>query len=642
MQNFKFRILQPHEKANIKRARELLSLDKLGFIFSIIIGTLGLGSAVGLAATAAWIIARASQMPDVMTIAVAATSVRAFGIGKAVFRYIERLSSHSVAIRGMSALRTQLYTSIANGRTDAISSLRRGDLLARTGQDVDAIGDFVIKSVLPTWVTFFVGVVTVTVVACLHPLVGIILCICILIAGLVNPWLSARAARKSEIALDKARTELSALSLTMLEHNAELQVSSTLPYLEQALANTEITLQKAKDKAALPLALAIGIDTLCMGASVFFALLFGIPAVNHGALAPIDLAVIVLTPLAAFEGTAMLGTAAVQKVRSANAAARILHLLDQSGAPIQPDAQAEALIAYAASKATTKGQDIFRPEKAKITYTPDVNVHAQLDQVTPNSNLDIPDSALHLTATDLKIGWPGHPVVAENINLSIKPGESLAIIGPSGVGKSTLLYTLAGIITPQGGKLQLGDVSPAQVSRTQISPYLTYTAEDAHIFGTSIIENIRVARPNLTESEALQLLAQAGLSTWLAQLPAGIQTELGENGASVSGGERRRLLLARALASKSKFLILDEPAEHIDLTIADKLITDLINLTKQNKAVVMITHRLSPLAHADKIIILDHPDEKRTQPATIVAYGNHNELQKSYPQYAWAIAQEDE
>lgn len=672
-----FSPLTSQERNALKRAKSLLSLDKSGFILSVFAGVLGLGSALALAATSAWLIARASQMPPVLSLGVAATGVRAFGVGKAVFRYVERLSSHSVAIRGMASLRTRIYLTLARAKNDQLTSLRRGDILSRTGQDVDAVGDYVIKGVLPGWVALIVSLIAIIVVGSLHLGAGLVLAICIFVAGVITPVLSARAARISQQAMDKARIEFSALSLSMLENSSELQVSGAMTIAQRELQNIESTLQHAKDTAAKPMAIATAIDNLCMGIAVLGAIILGIPAVDSGSLSQVDLAVIVITPLAAFEPTSVLGMAVVQKVRSAVSAQRILHLLDMSthnqletSTPSQKSSSNhnsvnlfdEQTIAYASSKTSTLGQDIFRPEQNRPVYATSTKEDLEIpadpaqadhlptkifstdytqasslsdDEATNKKQLlHLPSDLPLLKIEKVDVGWPGAKPLLKTLNLSLYPGESLAIVGASGVGKTTIMHTIAGLLPVKAGIVHLMGKDMESMSRLEICKYAVYTAEDAHIFSTSVLENIRVSNGNLTPDEAYSVLHKAGLGSWINTLDKGLHTQITENGANISGGERRRLLLARALSSPAQLLLLDEPGEHIEPKIADELVIEMLRLTDKNKAIVLITHRLHPLAQANRVMMI-----RKGQPPIL---GTHAQLIKESAQYAWALAQEED
>ena len=168
------------------------------------------------------------------------------------------------------------------------------------------------------------------------------------------------------------------------------------------------------------------------------------------------------------------------------------------------------------------------------------------------------------------------------------------------------------------------------------------TAEDAHVFATTVLENLRVANGALSPEEARALLRRAGLGEWLSDLPHGLDTIMGSNATTLSGGERRRLLLARALAAPAPLMVLDEPGEHLDAATADRLVTDLLHAgdgaDERRRGVLLVTHRLSALDGADEILVLDAPEPGR--PATVVRRGSHSRLSVQDESYRWSLEQE--
>ena len=583
------KVLTDRERAALRRIIPLLEVDAKGFALSVLLGSGALGAAIALSATAAWLIARASEHPPVLFLTVAAVSVRLFGVSRAVLRYCQRLASHRVALEGMDSLRQNLYRILSMQRIDTLTSIKRGDLLARTGRDVDDVGDLVVKTFLPVIVAAVVALGTVIGIGLVSPTSGLILALSLLISGAFAPLLSSRAARIAQIDTTEARTQLAAHTLSLVEGASELQVAGRIDDLRSAIAGSESRLVAASNRAARLAALAAGIDRAAMGAAVVAALLIGIPSTNGGLVAPVMLAVLVLTPLASFEGTAELAPAMVQLVRSANAAARIDELL---------------------------------------AHDAPVNAHPVPASTAPT-----------LSARGLAIGWPEGPVLAERIDLDLEPGRSLALVGPSGIGKTTLALTLAGLIPAKAGTVTIGGTDVWAAERTDLSRLLTVTAEDAHVFASTVLENLRVANGALSEDEAEALLRRAGLEQWIDALPAGVHTPIGSQGTTVSGGERRRLLIARALASPAPLLILDEAGEHLDASTADALIADV--LSDAERGILLISHRLSALENADEIIVLG-PGPGPDGPARILDRGAHAELAERSAPYRWALAQEDE
>ena len=599
-------VLSPRERRALRRAVGLLDLDSSRFVLAVLAGTAGMASAVALSGVAAWLIARASQMPDVVALGVAPVAVRLFGVSRSVLRYCERLVSHDTALRGMGALRTRLYEALAAARTDTVVGLRRGDVLARVGSDIDAVGDLVVRAYLPATVAAVLGAATSVGVGLVYWPAGLILATCLLLSGLGAPLATIRSARMVEQARQRQATELSAEVLAVLEGAPELMVCGRLADSMHQVASREENLVRLRDRAAVPAAIAAALDVAAMGMAVVGNLVIGVGAVAAGQLAPVWLAVIVLVPLAAFEAISALGPASVQLVRSAGAACRIVELIE------------------AAETSASAGAAVC-PDARKLP--------------TPSAH------GPRLRARNLSVGWPGGPVVAEGIDLDLRVGSRVAIVGPSGIGKSTLLATLAGLLEPRGGTLTLDGVPPWQVARSQAAARVCLTAEDAHVFHTNVLENLRVARGDVTPAEARQLLDQAGLGDWLEALPDGVETVVGTDAATLSGGERRRLLLARALAAPAPLMLLDEPGEHLDATTADRLVADLLTVgARQGRGTLLVTHRLSSLAHADEVLVMGRPPQTNAEqaPATILHRGSHRDLQDVSEAYRWSLSQEDQ
>lgn len=576
------------ESAALRRCISMLQVSRSGFALSLLLGVTALGAAIALGGTAAWLIARASQQPPVLYLTVAATSVRLFGVSRALARYLSRLASHKVALTGMDNLRNNLYDELAAAPGTKLSTLRRGDLMTRAGADVDEVGNVVVKTLLPALVAAIVGVGTVGVITIISPAAGIILALSLVVSGIIAPALIARSVRLAESQGADARTDIAATSLAILEGATELSMAGTLKRARRSLDRAEGELSAALARSARLSAFARGLDVCAMGIAVIGALLIGIPQTTSGALAQVLLAVVVLVPLSSFEGVAELTPAAAQLVRSAQAATRICSLLDEE-APAQPH--------------------------------------------------DVPEGPTVIEARDLAIGWPGGLTLVTGISLTLRPGSSLAIVGPSGIGKTTLLATLTGIIPPKSGSALINGVPAWGADRDQLTSRITMTAEDAHVFATTIYENLRVARASLTRDEASELLARAGLAQWVQSLPDGLDTVIGSGGTTVSGGERRRLLMARALAAPAPIMAVDEASEHLDAATADRLMETLLTRSP-DRATLVVTHRLSALDQADQVIVLAAPDP--SQCATIAARGTHDEVLQALPTYRWALDQEEQ
>lgn len=538
------------------RAVALLDLRPRRVLGSVAAGVATLGSALALAALSAWLITRAWQMPPVLDLTVAVVAVRALGISRGVFRYLERLATHDTALRGTTAIRERIYRTLANGRPEAVAGRHRGDLLARTGADVDTLGDVVVRALIPIGVAAVMAVAAVGILAPISVAGALILAAALLVAGIGAPLLAARAAARAEEAGSVAATDYSASALLALDHGAELRVTGRL---HAALARADRDQGRyvvAVDHAARPAAWASAATPLAIGASVLGALLVGIELYASTDMTPMALAILVLVPLAAFEAAAVLPEAAVQLTRSRLAASRIMALLDDAG-----------------------------PESAR-------------------AGRDV--SATDLGVSGLVWGWPDGPELGGPLDFSVEPGARIAVVGRSGGGKTTLLMTLAGLLEPRRGEVRLGGRDVSDYAEPELRGAVNFFAEDAHIFETTVRENLRVARGDVADVEMRAALDAVGLGDWLAELREGLGTTLDGGAAAISGGQRRRLLLARAILSPARVLLLDEPTEHLDAEAGERLLHALLargsGLIAPARTVIVVTHQLPDATGADQVI----------------------------------------
>lgn len=570
-----------HEKTGsspLRRAISLLDVRPSRVVLAIITGVGAIGSAIALAAVSAWLIARASQMPPVLHLTVAVVAVRLFGITRGVLRYTERIASHDVALRGMARLREQVYNRLASSRADRVVKLRRGDVLQRVGADVDAIGDVVVRAIIPAGVALVLGLASAGLTAYFLPEAGVILLLALVIAAVAGPALTLRATRRAEERGAQARADITAHSLLLAQDSAELSVTQATEKVREDLRSAEERHTTQLDAAARPAGWSAFVIEAAMGMAVTASLVVGGTALASGRLEAVELAVIVLTPLAAFEPIQALPGAVTQWYRSRSAAGRLMTLLDEE-----------------------------KPSVENAAVTPLTNT---------DTTLEPHDADLVLSAQNLSVGWKAGQPVVHNFSLDIHRGQAIAITGPSGVGKTTLLLTLAGLLPRLAGDIQLIDAGENQQDSRFIDPEtirdqrqrqrtVAVNLEDAHVFNTTVLENLRVARGDVTPEQARGVMKRVGLNQWLANLPSGLDTVIGEDGSDISGGERRRLLLARALLTRAQLIMIDEPAEHLDQDAADELVTDLLHLAHSgNRAVIVVTHQHAPLGNADRILKL--------------------------------------
>jgi ATP-binding cassette, subfamily C, bacterial CydC len=513
------------------------------------LGVLSLGSALALAGVSAWLITRAWQMPPVLDLSIAVVAVRTFAISRGVLHYCERLVSHDTALRAAGSARALIYQRLAHGPADLATRLHSGELVSRVGADVDQLADVLVRAVLPFSVAAVLAVAAIAAVGVIAPQAAVILAICLLLAGIVAPSLASRAAAAQEVVARQHHSARDVSAMLALEHAPELRVAGKLDDVVLDSKRRQRDWGDAIDAAARPAAFAEAIPTVAIGLSVLGAVVAGIGMAGH--VAPTTLAVLMLLPLSAFEATTPLPAAAIQLTRSRLAARRLLELTSSDTAA--PTANA-GLMAASAPPAT--GQ---------------------------------------LSGMDVVAAHPGYPAPAP-VTVDLPPGARLAVTGPSGAGKTTLLMTLAGLQPPLRGSVLLSGTPLRRFREDEIRRAICFFAEDAHIFATTVRDNLLVARGDCPDHELDAALRRVGLETWLTGLPDGLDTVLAGGAQAMSAGQRRRLLLARALISPARIVLLDEPTEHLDAADAEPVLRSLLSahggLISAKRTVVVATHHL--------------------------------------------------
>ncbi|MEV7865331.1 thiol reductant ABC exporter subunit CydD [Streptomyces sp. NPDC088124] len=549
-------------RSPLARMRDAAGALRGRFVLALVLGSCALGSAVGLMAVSGWLISRASEQPPVLYLMIAVTATRAFGIGRAVFRYAERLVSHDAVLRMLADLRVSVYRRLERIAPAGLRVTRRGDLLSRLVADVDELQDYWLRWLLPAGTAVLVSLGAVGFTAWLLPEAGAALAVGLLAAGVGAPLLSGVCARRTERQLAPARGLLATQAVDLLRGTAELTVAGALRGRLRRVRAADATLTSIASRSAGAQALGAGLTALICGVTVAAAAFLGVQAVHAGRLAGIELAVIVLTPLAAFEAVTGLPLAVLHRQRARRSAERVCEVLDAPVPVREPE----------------------RPAPA-------------------------PGSPFPLEVRGLSARYPGQRRDAlAGFDLTLTAGKRVAVVGPSGSGKTTLAQVLLRFLDAREGSCRFGGTGGgtdlAALDGDTVRRLVGLCAQDAHLFDSSVRENLRLARTDADEDDLRDALRRARLLDWVDALPAGLDTLVGEHGARLSGGQRQRLALARALLADFPVLLLDEPAEHLDLATADALTVDLLAAT-EGRTTLLITHRLRGLEAVDEVIVLD-------------------------------------
>lgn len=527
-------------------------------LLSILISAATIASGIGLLGTSAYLISRAALHPSIADLQVAIVGVRFFGISRGIFRYLERLTSHTVNFHLLARLRVWVYQVVeplVPANTPGISS---GDLLNRVISDVDTLENFYVRVVSPYTAAGLTIIGMGWFIGRIDPTLGMVLVTGMLFCGLLIPLAALWLGRKPGQAIIAARAGWSAKFIESVQGIGDLtafnRISDTIRDLD--LFNRQIhTAQVHQVRGG---AWVNASNNLLTSLTVAAVLWLAVPLVTNGALEGFLLPVLIMLVLASFEA-------------------------------VTPLAQA----AHVHSATQQAGARLFELEK----ITPAVT--------NPQTPLTIKDQPHIVDMRKLKFEYlAGEPAVLRGIDLTLEPGKKTAVVGPSGAGKSTISNLLLRLWDYDQGEILFDGIDHRLYCAEEIRRHFTVISQTTYIFNTSVRQNLRLAGPESGDDDFLHVLQQSGLDEWLEASPDGLDTWVGEHGIRLSGGERQRLAIARALLRDTPFVILDEPTANLDAVTEAGLVDRLHTLLK-NKSVLWITHRLVGMERMDEILVLD-------------------------------------
>jgi thiol reductant ABC exporter CydC subunit len=541
------------------RALLVLALPQRGerarLALSVALAAGAAAAAIGLLATSGYLISRAAQRPPILMLMVAIVGVRAFGIARAALRYGERLASHDVALRQLARLRVRFYRGLAPLVPGALGA-RSGDLLSRFVADVDTLQDVYLRVVIPGLVSLLVIAGAALAASLMLPAAGLTVLAALALAALLLPWLSSAAVARAARRQAPARARLTSELVESIDGASELALAGRSAEHVGRLRRSDAALARIARGDALAAAGAQVAGGVLAAAGVLALLLVAIPAVHSGALSGVLLAALVFLLLAAYDSVLPLSASARALRMSATAAGRLREI-----------ALARPAVADPAAPARLSGTGALCAEGVGFRYA------------------------------------PGLPWTLERTDLRIAPGEHVALTAPSGAGKSTLAELLVRFHDPGRGRVTLDGVDMREFTQAQIRGAVVLCAQDCHVFNTSIRENLLLARRDASEHELRAALAAVELEEWAAGLPQGLETLVGRDGELMSGGQRRRLALARALLADSRFLILDEPTAHLDGELAARVMHNVQRVC-DDRGLLVITHDTTALEDFDRVLSL--------------------------------------
>jgi ATP-binding cassette, subfamily C, bacterial CydCD len=547
---------------------------------SVLLGVATIGANIGLMTTSAYLLSSAALHPSIADLQLAIVGVRFFGISRGVFRYLERLASHTVSFRLLARLRVWFYGALEPLAPARIMTYTSGDLLSRIVGDVNTLENFYVRVVSPPMVALIVSVGMSLVLAAFDPRLGWALMGFLFFLGALAPSITHILSRKPGRELVLSQAELQSRLVEDIQGMAEVIVFGRQSERELQLRRNGEQYEKTQRKMALISGINTGLSVLLSYLGMWVILVLAIPLVGAGKIPGVALAAIVLAALASFEAVTPLPLAAQMLGTSLAAAKRLFDVVNVHPS-VTDNKVTLPLIGHEINK--------IKFEKVSFSYE--------------QSKL---------------------PALS-GVEFSLDSGKSTAIVGPSGAGKSTILQLLQRFWNFDSGEITVASQSIKNFAQDEIRKLFAVVSQNSFFFNATIRQNLLLANPSASQGDIEKATRQAQIHGFISTLPAGYDTWIGEMGTRLSGGERQRLAIARALLKDAPILILDEPTANLDALTERAVLETIWGLMQKKRTTLMITHRLVGLDHFDEILVLDQ--------GRIVERGTHAFLVKQGGMY---------
>lgn len=559
------------------------------FALYLILGVITLLSASMLMFTSGYLITKSSTMPyNILLVYVPIVGVRAFGIGRSVIHYIERLVGHDAVLRILSRMRVRLYRVLEPQALFIRSRYRTGDILGALADDIEQLQNVYIRTVFPSLVAIVLYATVVVALGMFDVVFALLVALYILILVAVLPYISLRLTRRTNAEVKRERNGLYQQLTDAVMGIGDWVISgrhhdflTDYECAEAVVANKERKLHVWSRWRGLIGQLVVGLAAVAM---IYWST--GQAAVGHIDPTLIAAFVLVVFPLA----DAFLPVAdAVERIPEYKESLdRLVRMEGQSGEGPTDRENSPNKSSYSIESSSGAALQVrLKLEHVKFTY----------DNEGANS--------------------------VDGVSIDIPQGKRIAVIGRSGAGKSTLLKLIQGALEPAEGAVMINDRAAVDYGE-EIPKLISVLNQSPHLFDTTVANNILLGRPEASEEEIQQAAEQARMGELMASLPEGLNTPMRETGQRFSGGERQRIALARVLLQNTPVLILDEPTVGLDPRTERALLSTIFQATS-GKSLIWVTHHLVGAEHMDEIIFMEH--------GRIIMRGTHAELMEREPRY---------
>ncbi len=547
------------QDSGVRRLVALMAPFRWWMLLGVLLSAVTTGSSVGLMAVSAYLIAKAAVVADMSDLALIITGVRFFAISRAALRYAERYVTHLTTFRILTGLRVWFYQAIEPLAPARLWQVHSGDLLTRTVDDIETLENFYLRVVTPPLAAALVTIFGCALLGWFDPRLGLALLVFLLIAGVALPLVSYWLSHTAAAAVIDLRSALNTRLVDNVQGLADLLANGAAEEQQAATLALAEQMEAAQRRLAWVRGLTNGLGALCTGLAGVTVLALAIPLVTAGQIDGVLLALLPLTAIACFEAVQPLAHSLQLLETSRAAAARLFTLIDAPPAVTDPPAPLVAPI------------------------------------MLPAPALEVRDLTFRYRADE--------PPVLEHLSFRVPAGGRVALVGPSGAGKTTLINLVVRFWEYEEGTILLDGQDLRGYAADDVRALVGVVAQQTHLFHATVRENLLLANPEADEAALVAACRMAELHDFIAGLPQGYDTLVGENGVNLSGGERQRLAIARAVLKAAPILVLDEATAHLDDATAQRVLANLEPFMA-GRTVLISAHRHIDLVRVDQVVTL--------------------------------------